>query len=68
MEDLLQRLETQIKALIDQHDQLKLSNQQLHHGRFTLAREKELLLARQQKAAIQIEALVSKLKAIEKIT
>jgi len=68
MEDLLQRLEKQIKQLIDQHDQLKLSNQQLHHGKFTLAREKELLLSRQQKAASQIEALVSKLKAIEKIT
>jgi len=67
MEELLQRLERQIKDLIDQHDQMKLSNQQLHHGKYTLAREKELLVARQQKAATQIESLVSKLKAIEKI-
>jgi len=68
MEELLQRLERQIKELIDQHDQLKLTNQQLHHGKYTLSREKELLLTRQQKAATQIETLVSRLKAIEKIT
>jgi uncharacterized protein (TIGR02449 family) len=68
MEELLQRLERQIKDLIDQHDQLKLSNQQLHHGKYALACEKEKLVARQQKAATQIESLVSKLKAIEKIT
>ena len=68
MEDLLHRLERQIKTLIDQHDRLKVSNQKLNHGRYELAREKELLLTKQQKAASQIEALVSKLKTIEKIT
>jgi uncharacterized protein (TIGR02449 family) len=65
MEDLLIRLEAQIKELIDQHNQLKQSNQQLHHGKFTLAREKELLLVKQQKAISQIQILVSKLKSIE---
>lgn len=68
MEDLLLRLEKQIKHLIDQHDQLKVSNQQLHEGKYILAREKDALLTRQQKAVSQIETLVSKLKAIEKIT
>ena len=68
MEDLLQRLEKQIKDLIEQHDQLKYSNQQLHHGKYTLAREKELLLTKQQKAVTQIEGLISKLKEIEKIS
>lgn len=66
MEELLQRLERQIKELIDQHDQLKNSYQQVHQGKYLLAREKETLLARQQKAISQIEVLVSKLKAIEK--
>lgn len=66
MDELLHRLEKQIKELIDQHDQLKLSYQQLNQGKFLLAREKELLIARQQKAISQIESLVSKLKAIEK--
>jgi uncharacterized protein (TIGR02449 family) len=68
MEDLLLRLEKQIKQLIDQHDQLKASNQQLHEGKYILACEKDALLTRQQKAILQIETLVSKLKAIEKIT
>lgn len=66
MEDLLQRLERQIKELIDQHDQLKHSYQQFAQGKFMLAREKELLLSKQQKAITQIESLVSKLKKIEK--
>lgn len=67
MEELLQRLERQIKELIDQHDQLKTSNQQLHQGKFVLVRDKETLLAKQKKAISQIEMLISKLKSIEKI-
>ncbi len=67
MEELLQRLENQIRELIEQHDQLKSSNQQLHHGKYTLARENELLQAKQQKAIAQIESLVSKLKQLEKL-
>ena len=70
MEELLQRLETKIKEklhdLSNQCDQLKTSNQQLHQYKSVLAREKELLLEKQQKAIAQIEILVSKLKAIEK--
>lgn len=65
MEELLIRLERQIKELLDQHHQLTHSNQTLHHGQHQLAREKELLLDRQQKAIIQIQSLVSKLKLIE---
>lgn len=56
MEELLIRLERQIKELIGQHTQLKQSN--IH--------EKQLLLVKQQKAITQIQALVSKLKLIEK--
>lgn len=67
MEELLQRLERQIKELIDQHDQLKVSNQQLNQGKFSLVLDKETLLAKQKKAISQIEMLISKLKSIEKI-
>lgn len=67
MDELLHRLETQIKELIDQHDTLKQSYQQVHQGKFLLARDKELLVSRQQKAITQIESLVSRLKSIEKL-
>jgi uncharacterized protein (TIGR02449 family) len=66
MEDLLTRLEGQIKALIDQHNHLEQSNQRLSHVQGMLAREKELLLSKQQKAITQIQMLVSRLKTIEK--
>lgn len=65
MDELLQRLEKKIKDLIDQHDKLKASNQQLNTGKNSLIREKELLLARQEKAINQIKTLVARLKAIE---
>lgn len=65
MEELLHHLEQRIKQLIDQHDRLKHNNQQLNQGKFLLVREKEALVAKQQKAANQIENLVSMLKTIE---
>ena len=66
MEALLHRLEKKIKDLIDQHDKLKNTQQQLHQGKALLVREKEAILTKQQKAIIQIEALVARLKTIEK--
>ena len=65
MDELLERLEKRIKDLAEQHDRLKHSNLQLNEGKSTLVREKELLLAKQQKAISQIETLISRLKAIE---
>lgn len=65
MDELLKRLEKQIKELIDQHDHLKRANVQLSHGKQLAMREKELLLNRQQKAINQIQTLVSRLKEIE---
>lgn len=65
MEELLQRLEKKIKELIDQHASLQHFNQQLHQNKHMLTREKNALLARQQKAISQIESLVVRLKAIE---
>lgn len=66
MEELLQRLEKKIKDLADQQDRLKHSNMQLHLGKSMLVREKDVLLAKQQKAISQIEILITRLKAIEK--
>lgn len=62
MDELINRLEKQIKSLLDQHDRLKDSNQALSRN---VVREKELLLAKQQKAITQIQTLVSRLKTIE---
>ena len=67
MEELLQKLENKVRGLVEQRDQLKNANQQLNQGKLSLAREKELLVSRQHKAITQIETLVSKLKAIEKM-
>lgn len=67
MEELLGRLEAKIKALLDEHDDLKLNNKQMRQTESTLAREKDALLIKQHKAINQIEVLISRLKAIEKI-
>lgn len=65
MEDLLQHLEKQIRTLIQQYNQVQLSNQQLNQGKFLLLREKELLIEKQQSAISQIKQLVTKLKSLE---
>jgi uncharacterized protein (TIGR02449 family) len=65
MEELLHRLEKRIQLLVEQHDRLKHTYLQLHQGKSILIRERDALLAKQQKAIMQIETLVSKLKAIE---
>ncbi len=65
MEELFQCLEKKIKELVDQNTKLKQSNLHLHQGKHVLTREKDALLARQQKAISQIENLVARLKAIE---
>ena len=68
MEDLFQRLEKQIKKLIDQSDQLKQANYQLNHGKSVLTREKDRLMLKQKKAALQIQSLLSKLKTLENLS
>lgn len=68
MDDLLRRLEKQITGFIEEYNATSERNRRLHSGHHQLAREKEQLLAKQQKAIHQIESLVSKLKAIEKIS
>lgn len=66
MEELLHHLEKRIKELVDQHDKLRYSSLQSCQDKSLAAKEKDSLLARQQKAISQIETLVARLKAIEK--
>lgn len=68
MEELIARLQQRIEEIVGDHSQLKQSNQQLNHKKSTLVREKDALLDKQRKAMRSIEALISKLKAIEKQT
>lgn len=65
MEELLRHLEAKVKEMINQHHRLKHANLQLDQGKHQLLHEKESLLAKQQKAIMQIESLVAKLKTIE---
>jgi len=68
MEELLLSLEKKIKELVAKHDHLKNSNTELNQGKSCLAKEKEQLMLKQQKAIAQIQNLVLRLKAIEKLT
>jgi uncharacterized protein (TIGR02449 family) len=71
MDDLLHTLAFQIKELVEKQDKIKSLNQKVQHGKSLLLREREIILAKQQKAITQaiinIESLISKLKAIESI-
>jgi len=66
MEELLQHLELKIKELVHQQTKLQQTNTQLYHGKSSLSRERDGLLAKQKKAISQIETLVARLKALEK--
>lgn len=66
MNELMLQLESKINEVLQKHKHLKQSNFQLHQGKSLLIHEKELLQAKQKKAIMQIESLVSKLKTIEK--
>ncbi|MFZ2315386.1 MAG: hypothetical protein WAW86_06995 [Gammaproteobacteria bacterium] len=68
MDELLQHLELKLKGFVEQQAELKKTNKHLYQSKSMLTHEKELMLVKQQKAVTQIEALVSKLKAIENIS
>jgi len=53
--------------LVHNYEQLKLVNNELRQSKSFLAREKELLLAKNKIAISQIEAMVAHLKSIERI-
>ena len=65
MDDLFQKLEQSIKALIARCEQLEHSNLNLTQNQSQLLRDKELLTARNKVAILQIENMVSRLKITE---
>lgn len=66
MDDVIQHLEGRIQVLIQQCEHLKQLNLKLRHTKSLLLREKEILLAKHKIAVSQIEAMVCRLKSIEK--
>jgi len=66
MDDILNQLERKVRNLIKHQDRLQLANVQLFQGQSVLSREKESMLTKQKKLITQIEAMVEKLKGIEK--
>lgn len=67
-EELLQKLQMQIRTVLQQQNQLKRANHELGSQLTRLLEEKHFLLDRQQKAVLQIETLVSKLKELETLS
>ena len=65
MDDTLYRLETRIKSLMQECEQLKQANLKLRQLKTLLTREKDTLLAKHKLAVSQIEIMVSRLKSIE---
>lgn len=68
MDDLLQKLENQVKNLIHERQALKQANSNLQQGKQVLNRERDALEHQQKKAITQIETLITRLKAIETIS
>ena len=66
MEDLIDRLESQVRKLLKQCNELQANNVKLQHSKVQIAREKEILMVKHKLAVTQIETMVSRLKSIEK--
>lgn len=66
MDELLDKLKTRIKNLLDKHDQLLEEQQQsrTQHSRFQ--GEKKLLQEKHQHAISQVEKMIARLKLLEK--
>lgn len=65
MDDLFQRLETQIRTLIERCEDLERENQDLQQNISLLLQEKETLSTKNTMAISQIENMISRLKSIE---
>lgn len=67
MDELFQRLEGRIRALLQKYEGLTQANRNLIRAESQLARENTLLTEKHQVAVGQIENIVSRLKSIEKL-
>lgn len=65
MDDTFNHLESQVKLLVRQCENLKQANTKLKQNKILLLKEKEILLAKHKSAISQIEHMVSRLKLIE---
>ncbi len=61
----LQRLETQIDALIDTVNLLKQENTSLRHQQDQLMAERAQLIEKTELARSRVEAMISRLKSLE---
>ncbi len=67
MDDIVNRLETRIKALMEKCERLMASNSLLTQNKNQLLRDKEVLVTKHKVTVLQIEAMVSRLKLLEKL-
>ncbi len=63
--DELHSLETKLDVLIDEYQNIKIENVSLKTKQDTLVREKAKLLEKTTLARTQVEAMISRLKAME---
>ncbi len=68
MEEIVTKLELQLKSLVERFEQLKVSNASLKRNQVVLVREREALLAKNKLAVTQIENMVARLKSIEQLS
>jgi cell division protein ZapB len=61
----LKSLETKLDVLIDEYQHIKVENVSLKTKQDTLVREKAKLLEKTTLARTQVEAMISRLKAME---
>lgn len=59
------RLEQHVDALLDIVERLRQENQMLHHSQEALNAERAVLLEKNETARSRIEAMISRLKAME---
>jgi len=68
MEDLFVKLETRISNILQKYEKLQNNIKNMEQSKIVLSRKNEILATRNQIAISQIENMVSRLKAIEKIS
>lgn len=65
MDDLFEKLEKRIHAVLQAHERLQMMNQHLRHDKTMMAEDYEQLVMKHKNAVMQIEKMVARLKSIE---
>jgi hypothetical protein len=66
MDELLDKLKSRIKALLEQHTELKQTHEHSQQKQVALTHEKKILQEKHQIAISQIERMIARLKLLEK--